>query len=219
VYSDLSKCPSEYYILVNQPGVSSSDYTNSKTTPNLAQKLSPSAKKSSSIQSQITIPELLDQPNIASWERVLSENCDINALSIDASTGGIPSLKSHKLLTISLPAPSKSSRSADLSKNDAYLASVLDLLPSKDYTVLYVTSPSTASNKTGSSTGKDDNKLYEMDSPLVDLMHQELKRDLGVHGLAKGRTNQTIIDGPLFEKYQFFTPGMPSSTFMKSNIY
>lgn len=214
VKNQLARCPSEYYIIVTQNGVSTSDYTNSKTVPVLARNLSPSAK---GIQSQLTISELLDEPNTSSWETVLSENCNTESLDIDASTGSIPSLKSHNLLKINLPAPSSSTKSADLTKNDAYLASVLDLIPSKDYTVLYVTNPTRKAKSAGSIS--ESTKQYEMDTPMVDYMHQELKRDLGIYGLANGTTNQTIIDGPLFDKYQFLGPGMYTLMYPIIHIY
>ena len=49
-------------------------------------------------------------------------------------------------------------------------------------------------------------QLYEMDEPYPTAMHQDLKRDLNVQ--ARASSNNSMQDGlPLFEKYQFLTPG------------
>lgn len=70
---------------------------------------------------------------------------------------------------------------------------------SQDYTVVYVTTPQTESQ------AKESIKeyTYEMDNSFPDAMQMELKRDLSSH---TKRTNST--EGGLFEKYQYFTPGI-----------
>jgi len=46
-----------------------------------------------------------------------------------------------------------------------------------------------------------------MDRTLSPLVHMELKRDVSIHESApKNSSNSTSL--PLFEKYQFFTPGL-----------
>jgi hypothetical protein len=50
-------------------------------------------------------------------------------------------------------------------------------------------------------------KIYEMDEPYPSALHQDLRRDIKYDPL-KSSSNHTTQDGlPLFEKYQFFTPG------------
>lgn len=50
-------------------------------------------------------------------------------------------------------------------------------------------------------------KVYEMDDPYPSALHQDLRRDIKYEPL-KSSSNSTMQDGlPLFEKYQFFTPG------------
>jgi hypothetical protein len=50
-------------------------------------------------------------------------------------------------------------------------------------------------------------KIYEMDEPYPSALHQDLKRDIKYEPL-KSSSNNTMQDGlPLFEKYQFLTPG------------
>ena len=50
-------------------------------------------------------------------------------------------------------------------------------------------------------------KVYEMDDPYPSALHQDLRRDIKYEPL-KSSSDSTMQDGlPLFEKYQFFSPG------------
>jgi len=58
------------------------------------------------------------------------------------------------------------------------------------------------------STGEVAESLYEMDEPYPTAMHQGLKRDIKYEPLKS--SNGSMQDGlPLFEKYQFLSPGKP----------
>lgn len=196
ISSTLSHCPSDHYVLISQPGVTASDYASRKATPALAQRLS--SKDQHNIRSSVSVPEVKGEVDVARWEQTLKKECGAEVLHVDASSGSIPSYKSMpKVVSISFPSPTSGNRLHDLSVNDAFLASILDMLPSSNYTVLYTTSTH------GSSEPSAD---YLMDSEVQDPLHMEMKRDLG-SGLRRRASNQTIIDGPLFDKYQFFTPG------------
>lgn len=57
------------------------------------------------------------------------------------------------------------------------------------------------------STVEHNAKYYEMDEPYPSALHQDLKRDIKYEPL-KSSGNKTMQDGlPLFEKYQFLSPG------------
>jgi len=50
-------------------------------------------------------------------------------------------------------------------------------------------------------------RIYEMDEPYPSALHQDLRRDIKYEPL-KSSSNSTMQDGlPLFEKYQFLSPG------------
>lgn len=50
-------------------------------------------------------------------------------------------------------------------------------------------------------------KVYKMDDPYPSALHQDLRREIKYEPL-KSSSNSTMQDGlPLFEKYQFFSPG------------
>ena len=159
------------------------------------------AKPHASIRSSVSIPEVIGDVNLKTWTQQLTESCHVDQLEIDATNGAIPT--SYDMLrgaiTVHLAAPSDSRRQDDLSQNDALIASLLDMIPSSNYTMLYTTTPNRR-------TSNPDSKEYAMDSEIQESLHMDLKRDLGANA-ANSTSNQTVVDGPLFHKYQFLTPG------------
>ena len=79
------------------------------------------------------------------------------------------------------------------------VASVLD--GDQPSVLLYITSPPPAAAQEHA-----DGHLYEMDEPYPSAYHTDLKRDLHMH---KRESNDSDMQKglPLFEKYQFLTPG------------
>ncbi|KIW42390.1 uncharacterized protein PV06_05949 [Exophiala oligosperma] len=198
----LSTCPSDYYVVVSQSGVSSHDYESIKNTPVLAQALSRQSARG--VRSSMVVPDVTGSIDSSSWIDLLRSKCGVQVTEIDASKGAIPATISPapRLLKITLPKPS-SQRQSDLAQNDAFFASVLDMLPIQNYTVLYTTARSGLVEEV-------EPKEYDMESQIQESLHIDLKRDLGLDARAGSGTksNQTMIDGPLFDKYQFFTPGI-----------
>lgn len=82
---------------------------------------------------------------------------------------------------------------------------MLDVLSSNKYTVIYTTTPSTSVAQTQVEHAEPES--YEMDSAFQAPVHMELKRDLSQHKRASN-ISITLPDGPLFERYQYFTPGL-----------
>ncbi|KAI9875445.1 MAG: hypothetical protein M1830_008470 [Pleopsidium flavum] len=101
------------------------------------------------------------------------------------------------------PLPAGTGRAAKLAENDAFLASIIDLLPSPKYTVIYTTTPVSANQRPLVS----ESRVYEMDDTFASSVHMDLKRDFSIHDRVSS-DNTTLSSGPLFEKYQFFTPGI-----------
>lgn len=79
------------------------------------------------------------------------------------------------------------------------------MLPTQNYTVLYTTRRA----REGWFNAQVMEPVgYEMESDIQETLHSDLKRNLGARVASGNKTeNQTMIDGPLFDKYQFFTPG------------
>jgi hypothetical protein len=90
-------------------------------------------------------------------------------------------------------------RESALLKADSYLNSLLATLDS--YTVIYATldnlSPPQVMHP----------EQYEMDEPYPSNMHTDLKRDVNSHVSRASNVSNPQADLPLFEKYQFLSPG------------
>lgn len=79
---------------------------------------------------------------------------------------------------------------------DATLARILEsITKGKSYTILFFASPQ--------------EPLYEPD--FAEPLHIVVKRDENTAGLRQAKNETEIDRRPLFEKYQFFTPGMSIS--------
>lgn len=88
---------------------------------------------------------------------------------------------------------------------DSFLHSVIAAVDGEEYTVIYTTTPPSVSQDTEPQLRE---QLYEMDEPFPSMMHTDLKRDLSAH--ARNASSNL----PLFEKYQFLSPGMSESVFV-----
>lgn len=80
--SSLSTCPSDYYVVVYQPGVHSSDFSTRKSAPRLGAKL---LGKDSSIRSKMSVNEVagLLEPNEV--KKILETECKTQTTTIDGS--------------------------------------------------------------------------------------------------------------------------------------
>lgn len=111
-------------------------------------------------------------------------------------------------------------------QTDSFLASLLDLLPTSKYTVIYTTTILSSSPSSPSTGGVEEEEkeasTYEMDPSTTffssqqqqQTYHMELKRDLTTTTKRADNSiitttggNVTLIDGPLFERYAFLSPG------------
>ncbi|KAG9785675.1 hypothetical protein KCU88_g2396, partial [Aureobasidium melanogenum] len=161
----------------------------------------------------MVIPDVQGTITPSTWVETLQVKCGVeSATVVDASEGSIPTTLKSRLIQVKLPAPASSvTKAKELNANDAFLASVLDLLPNQNYTVLYYTTSSSQDDGSAVQVHEhEETKEYEMMdsewSPIEEsILHLDLKRDLGVH---QKQNNQTLVDGPLFDRYQFFTPGI-----------
>jgi hypothetical protein len=198
VSSILSQCPTDLYVIISQPGVRPSDYASTRTTPGLSRKIANGKKQG--IRSSTTIHEVVGNVDVESWHNILESECGAQIVEVDAAIGIPTEQKTMPVVyNVWLPAPTTPE---DLTENDAFFASVMDIVPSQTYTVLYVTSPGKMSRRVRIA----DSGLYEMDVQAQETLHIDLRRDLS-SGLQKRANNETLVDGPLFDRYQFLTPG------------
>ncbi|KAL8996682.1 MAG: hypothetical protein Q9169_003854 [Polycauliona sp. 2 TL-2023] len=208
ITSQLSKCPSDTYIVVTQPGVHAEDYSDRYAAPHLRRKVS---GEDGRIRSTMSVADIFGDINAEEIVRMVEETCGAASLKVDASTGSftIGDDPTPRIINVdfpALPSAGKEQRASKLKENDVFLSSILDLLPTSKYTVVYTTTPHTAQK----STEHVEAEVYEMDSSFSSSQsHMGIKRDLGMYGKrADDNGNVTLPDAPLFEKYQYFTPGL-----------
>jgi hypothetical protein len=84
-----------------------------------------------------------------------------------------------------------------LTLTDAFLADVIDQVPSPSYTFLYITSPKEFVDGEGTD-------YHSEDSAYQEPLHMDLKRDYAAHSRGPSlQSNQS-----LFQRYQFLSPGL-----------
>ncbi|KAF7514158.1 hypothetical protein GJ744_004483 [Endocarpon pusillum] len=201
--SVLSRCPSDIYLLIKQPGVGLADFSSSTSAPALAK--CSSHATDSRLRSRTIIPEVIGEIDIRLIEQELNRRCGASSIAIDVSTIASSAIfdQTPQVLSLDFSTPSESQpeRGQDILDHDASLSLILDMLRNRNYTVLYTTTPPVPASHVAGTP-----KQYEMYS-YDESLHTELKRDVGPEPV-KIRDNQTMVDGPLFEKYQFLTPGL-----------
>ncbi|KAF9886033.1 hypothetical protein FE257_012089 [Aspergillus nanangensis] len=196
--SGLGACPSDYYVIVSQPGVHSTDFAARKSAPRLGAKMTGADK---SIRSTVTVNEVVGVLEAKKIQSVLEGECGAQSTVIDASSGSYSTDfgADPRVLLIKFPAlPLGSERAQQLSDNDGLLSDIVERLPSsKKYTILYTTSPR---EYEGSSSG-----IYDSESvPYEDPIHQDLKRDFSAYA----RQDEYSPASSLFQEYQYLTPGL-----------
>ena len=83
------------------------------------------------------------------------------------------------------------------------------MLPSPNFTVIYTTTPLSPHSIDHNTNPQEPISLYEMDHTLSPFVHMDLKRDVFIHNRAsKNSSSGNSTSLPLFEKYQYFTPGL-----------
>ncbi|KAI4124616.1 MAG: hypothetical protein LQ347_005676 [Umbilicaria vellea] len=201
--SQLEKCPSDTYVVISQPGVGAADYGSRFSSPHLRKRIAGEDEK---VRSSFTVADVSGEIDLSELVRLVEKKCGAGLMSVDASTGSFAMIDDMRPRVIQLDfptLPTSSDRATALAENDAFLASVLDLLPSSNYTVIYTTTP--ISSKQHSVV--EESQVYEMDSTFAAPLHMDLKRDFSVRA-SNSSGNDTLIDGPLFERYKFLTPGI-----------
>lgn len=178
--SILSSCDSSHILLVEHPGLRSSDLRHAKSMPALQKRL-----RSSQYKAIVQIPEVVgDEIDIRQLGSEISEKCS----------------KTQVRTVLSEPlAASDAARQAALAEVDALFAAGGEL-NGTSHTIVYVGVP-----------GRESELQWERENepPLQNGMHTDLKRDVdGGIRRRKQTPSKNPQDGlPLFEKYQFLSPG------------
>lgn len=135
--------------------------------------------------------------------------------SLDTSALMLPELDAQtigeNIIWAALPAVephlTKEERKVVMRNHDMYIQSLVEnYFGGEDYTLFYVTE---SRHDTEVKQDTFDGQEYQMESEVPLVSHGELaKRALEVlKKNGSSSSNDTLVDGPLFARYQFFSPG------------
>ncbi|KAB2100800.1 hypothetical protein AG0111_0g10791 [Alternaria gaisen] len=188
VLKALEHCPTRSYVVVEQRGVSAADYADGRAAPQLSRYM---AGHHDQVKSTVAIADVVGNVDAAAITQHLVSKCG-QGFNDDDTWFARQTLKA--------PSTSHALRIEQLQSDDATLENfIVNDAKSQDYTVIYITTPQTEAQAKETL----EHYTYEMDASFPESVQMELKRDLSSH--AK-RANST--EGGLFEKYQYFTPGL-----------
>ncbi|KAM5467338.1 hypothetical protein MferCBS49748_004051 [Microsporum ferrugineum] len=166
VSSDLSSCPSDFYILVSQPGVHVLDFSNRRSAPRLRERV---LKQDGIIKSSFAVSEVVGEFDADSLQKQLENKCKAETVVVNG--------------------------------DDGFLATLIDLLPSSNYTVLYTTTP-----RGTEPIAEVDIGHFEMGAnPLQDPL--TFKREFQSHPSRDDKPKKRNKSS-LFSEYQFLSPGL-----------
>ncbi|KAI9717522.1 MAG: hypothetical protein M1812_004663 [Candelaria pacifica] len=204
VTKTLFECPSDTYIIATQPSVNAEDFAARLSAPHLRRYMN---RENDAVKTSYSIRDVLGEFDADEVQNMLEKRCRARTMSVDASTGSFAVIDDMKPRVIRVEFPdlpvSSNERASKLAENDVFLSSIIDILPSPKYSVIYTTTPPSADTKPASHHINS----YEMEESFPSGFHTDLKRDFSVRERSDG-DNTTLVDGPLFERYQFFTPGL-----------
>jgi hypothetical protein len=183
----LSSCPTQRYIFISQPNIHAADIRDKSTgckMPNLC-----GAIASKSVKGSFNVAEVIGQVSSKPLAEYVADAClkkGVVAQVERVELEHLPSLKET------------AKRAEILGDNDHKLGRLFGALDG-EYTVVMFSDP-------------NEFKAYEPEfmeptARIVEAVHMDLKRDDGSAAAAAGKKNATD-NRPLFEKYQFFTPGI-----------
>lgn len=187
-------CPADAYILVNQPGVHTSDLRHD--APHLSTLLSEAESSIESSHMLYDARSVLDQISDS-----VVNHCGGKKITVDTRTGGFARYVDTTPRVISLDfdplSTDKSVRRNQLRDNDALLYSVTTLLPSHDYIVIYTAQQ--ADSNSGDSSGSGDS-AFKIAGTSVREEDNDNKGD--------NKDGKDKKYDSLFANYQFLSPGI-----------
>ena len=175
--SVLIGCPTEHYLFVSQPNLHASHLASSQSAPRLQKALA-----SPKVGGTVSVAQVAGAVDVKALSAIVKEAC------LHAGKGAV------SVDELTLDAVPATAAEAVVKENDDDVGVVLDQYEAEgSYTVIYMGVPGAASAS----------EFEHYDAQSADPARQELKRELGQTSRRANATDNL----PLFEKYQFFTPG------------
>ncbi|VVT49195.1 uncharacterized protein SAPINGB_P002150 [Magnusiomyces paraingens] len=218
VASTLSGCPADAYIFVNQPAAHTYDLADSDGTANLrhyfqqatSKFIFPHVRTTAATAEDNSIPET----GLSPLAQQVAEKCSAKIVQVDTQASGFEGFvdTTPRVVVLNFPTlPSireKDARVAALQHNDNLLSSVIGGLPSGNYVIVYTS----ASESTAPTFSKRSQILDADDEENVlggvFQKNTESQEDID----AEEFKTEFKVGDSLFEKYQYFSPGIFETT-------
>jgi len=187
----LASCPTKRYLLVSQPYMHAADIRDND-----------GSSSSSSSDSSCRMPNLCraaGREDINSWAvaetigRVSGQPLEEYIAQTCGEGVSVQRVELKQLPAASDRDGAERVREEALGDNDYELGKLLDTLEGEDYTVMVFSDAS-------------EFKAYEPE--FSGPVHMDMKRSIERQVVGGSKSNSTSDNRPLFEKYQFFTPGI-----------
>ncbi|KAM0301337.1 hypothetical protein ACHAPM_005563 [Fusarium culmorum] len=176
----LTSCPTDNYVLIAQEGANAVDIRRTNANSNLHQAI---ARKE--IQGKFIVSE------------VIGESIDADAIQDYIQTACYEQAKKVEPHFTLIKAGDDKEATEKWISNEQWM---------KDsYTVMFVGTPSTKAKAASASKKVSGSEKTIYESEFIEPLHMDLKRDVSEGSKAGNTTRDTR---GLFEKYQFFTPGI-----------
>ncbi|EKJ70409.1 hypothetical protein NXS19_012605 [Fusarium pseudograminearum] len=176
----LTSCPTDNYVLIAQEGANAADIRRTNANSNLHQAI---ARKE--IQGKFIVSE------------VVGESIDADAIQDYIQTACYEQAKKVEPHFTLIKAGDDKEATEKWISNEQWM---------KDsYTVMFVGTPSTKAKAASASKKVSGSEKTIYESEFIEPLHMDLKRDVSEGSKAGNTTRDTR---GLFEKYQFFTPGI-----------
>ncbi|KAK0636289.1 BIG/ATPase V1 complex, subunit S1 [Bombardia bombarda] len=189
----LASCPTERYVLVSEPNVHAADIRDGAAGANSRCQM-PSlcrAVASEATRGRFSVAEVIGQVSSGPLKEYVQEACakkGKTAVTVDK-------VELRHLPAVSVREEDAAERRMVLAQNDYELGQLLESLEGEQYTVVILSDP-------------NEFKAYEPE--FVQPVHMDLKRQPkeSVAFIGRRAGDSKYDNRPLFEKYQFFTPGV-----------
>ncbi|ROT43144.1 BIG1-domain-containing protein [Sodiomyces alkalinus F11] len=177
----LDSCPTERYHIVSQPNLRASDIRGADDCK--TRKLC-SAASNDRVRNTYSVAEVVGKIEADNLSKYIQAACSNQGRAAEVQETALHPLPSDHL-----------EREKQLAKNDQILDRALDdLLSSDSYTIIYLSSPAGSSKSDVDSTGSISAELKKLRARAWSVRRQDNSTDWN--------------NLPLFEKYQFLTPGI-----------
>ncbi|KAH8147408.1 uncharacterized protein LAJ45_08564 [Morchella importuna] len=194
----ISYCDADAYILVTQPGLHASDFAHASSAPRLSTVFKEVGVERAQAVSKVYEYDVKFEDIADILQDFAIATCDAEVEEVDAKTGnfgGFDDMK-PKLIRVdfeTLPENGPARHKA-IMENDSFLYSIISLLPTYKYNLIYTSTPISMTPAAMKESKGDAHELRRRENFQV--------RD------DDEKTNTTLPEGSLFKRYQFFTPAI-----------